>query len=144
MNYEIVDTATGLVINSIAWDGVSGNPVPENCIAIPRDEVQGSGIGWTYLDGVFTRPAEPPPPPVVIPTIVSRFQARAAMVQAGYFTQVDDFMAALPKTDIRRMAWDDASQFDRTSTTLQAMVQMLGLSDTELDALFVLAASIEA
>jgi hypothetical protein len=82
------------------------------------------------------------PPPV--PTIVTRFQARAALVQAGYFTQIDDFMAALPKTDIRRMAWEDATEFDRTSTTLLAMQQMLGLSDSQVDDLFVLAYGIQA
>lgn len=79
-----------------------------------------------------------------IPSIVSRFQARAAMAQAGYFTQIDDFMAALPKTDIRRMAWEDATEFDRTSTTLQAMATMLNLDDAQVDALFVLASTIEA
>ena len=79
-----------------------------------------------------------------VPPIVTRFKARAAMAQAGYFTQVDDFMSALPKTDIRRMAWEDATEFDRTSTTLKSMAEMLGLTETDLDNLFILAAGIEA
>jgi hypothetical protein len=93
-------------------------------------------------EGNTPSPYVAPPPPV--PTIVTRFQARAALVQAGYFTQIDDFMAALPKTDIRRMAWEDATEFDRTSTTLLAMQQMLGLSDSQVDDLFVLAYGIQA
>ena len=144
MIYEIIDQVTRVVINSIEWDGVVGNPIPSNCTAAPRDKIQGSGVGWTYVNGQFIRPPAPPPPPIVVPTLVSRFQARAAMAQAGYFTQVDDFMAALPKTDIRRLAWEDATEFDRTSTTLQAMQQMLGLTDKQVDDLFILAKTIEA
>ena len=66
------------------------------------------------------------------------------MAQAGYFARVDDFMMALPRTDIRRLAWLDASEFDRSSTTLAAMAEMMGLDDAALDALFLSAASIEA
>lgn len=141
MQYEIIDTITNKVINSIEWDGVSGNPIPNSCIGIPRDTVNGSGIGWEYINGQFK---SPPPPTPIIPTVVSRFQARAALVQAGYFDQVDAYMASLPRTDIKRMAWEDAEGFDRTSTTLQAVAQMLNLDSAGLDALFVLAASIQA
>jgi hypothetical protein len=42
------------------------------------------------------------------------------------------------------MAWEDATEFDRTSTTLLAMQQMLGLSDSQVDDLFVLAYGIQA
>jgi hypothetical protein len=80
----------------------------------------------------------------VVPTLVSRFQARSALVQAGYFDAVDAHMAALPKINIQRMAWDEAADFDRTSTTLVAMAAMLGLDNAALDALFVAAAAIEA
>jgi hypothetical protein len=81
---------------------------------------------------------------VFVPKVVSRFQARAALVQSGYFEQVDAYMIALPKTDIKRMAWEDAETFDRTSATLLAMAQMLNLDSAGLDDLFVLAASIQA
>ena len=143
MEYEIIDTATGVVVNSIAWDGIVGITLPQGCIAIQRDINVMSGIGYKYEGGQFIPPIIPQPTPIV-PSIVSRFQARAALVQAGYFTQVDDYMMALPKTDIKRMAWEDAENFDRTSTTLQAMAELLNLSSTDLDNLFVLAASIQA
>lgn len=98
-------------------------------------------LAW-LAEGNTPEPYVAPPPP--IPTIVSSFQGRAAMAQAGYFTQVDDFMISLPKTDIRRLAWENAKDFDRSSTTLKAAQEMLGLTDAQVDALFVLAASIEA
>lgn len=83
-------------------------------------------------------------PKPAVPTIVSRFQARAALVKAGHFDAIEAYMATLPITDIQRMAWDEAADFDRSSTTLAAMQQLLGLSDAEVDALFVAADAIRA
>lgn len=98
-------------------------------------------LAW-LAEGNTPEPYVAPPPPV--PSTVSRFQARAALVQSGWFTMMDDFMATLDKQDIRRMAWDDAASFNRDSPTLLAMAQMLGLSDSALDSLFILADSIKA
>ena len=125
ITYQYTD-ASNMVVHVIDEDGVSRMSMLAS--VLPEDAV--------------IEPYVVSPPPV--PTIVTRFQARAALVQAGYFTQIDDFMAALPKTDIRRMAWEDATEFDRTSTTLLAMQQMLGLSDSQVDDLFVLAYGIQA
>lgn len=98
-------------------------------------------LQW-LAEGNTPEPYVAPPPPV--PSTVSRFQARAALVQAGHFDAVDALMSGLPKTDLRRMAWDDAAQFERSSATLIAMQQLLGLSDAEVDALFVAADAIRA
>jgi len=98
-------------------------------------------LAW-LAEGNTPEPYVAPPPPV--PSTVSRFQARAALVQSGWFTMMDDFMATLDKQDINRMAWEDASSFNRDSPTLLAMAQMLGLSDSALDSLFILADSIKA
>lgn len=83
-------------------------------------------------------------PPAPVPSTVSRFQARAALAQTGHFDEVASHMATLPATNIQRLAWEDAAQFDRKSPTLQNIAQVLGLDDAELDALFVLASTIEA
>jgi hypothetical protein len=98
-------------------------------------------LAWV-AEGNTPAPYVPPVPP--IPTLVSRFQARAALVQAGHFDAIDAYMATLGRTNIQRMAWDEAADFDRTSTTLVAMAQLLGLSDAQVDALFVVATQIEA
>lgn len=98
-------------------------------------------LAW-LAEGNTPEPYVAPPTPV--PSTVSRFQARAALVQSGWFTMMDNFMATLDKQDIRRMAWDDAASFNRDSPTLLAMAQMLGLSDSALDSLFILADSIKA
>lgn len=84
------------------------------------------------------------PPPSAVPQSVTRFQARAALSRAGLFTTVNTAMVAFPIGDERRLAWEDAQEFRRTSPTMLQMAAALGLSDAQLDALFTTAAGIEA
>lgn len=125
--YQYTD-ATNEVVAIFDEDGLSRMSILASALELP--------------EGAVIEPYVAPPAPV--PSIVSRFQARAALAQTGHFEAVAAYMAALPATDIQRLAWEDATNFDRTSTTLAAMATMLGLSETDLDDLFVLAASIEA
>jgi hypothetical protein len=75
---------------------------------------------------------------------VSRFQARAALHQAGLLSQVEAIMAD-PATDtLVKLAWQDAQEFVRFSPTIQTVAGLLGITDAELDGLFRLAASIHA
>ena len=60
MTYAIIDS-TGLVINVIEWDGKPPWQPPQGCIAVKL--TGGAGIGWTYANGEFTPPPEPPAPP---------------------------------------------------------------------------------
>lgn len=76
--------------------------------------------------------------------VVSRFQARAALYQAGLLEQVEAVMAD-PATDMLAvLAWQDAQEFRRLSSTINALQPALGLTDTQLDDLFRQAATIEA
>lgn len=60
---------------------------------------------WLW-DGNIPEPA--PIPPVQIPQVVTRFQARAALHLAGLLPTVEAIMQN-PETDtLTRMAWDDA------------------------------------
>lgn len=85
-----------------------------------------------------------PPSPPAIPQSVTRFQARAALSRAGLFTTVNSAMVAFPIDDERRLAWEDAQEFRRTSPTMLQMASALGLTDAQLDELFTTAAGIEA
>lgn len=76
--------------------------------------------------------------------VVSRFQARAALHLAGLLDQVEALMAD-PATDpIARLAWQDAQEFRRLSPTIALMGGALGLTDADLDQLFIQAAQIDA
>ena len=50
-NYAVVED--GKVTNIVVWDGET-KWLPENGYAILAPE--GVGIGWTYVDGIFTAP----------------------------------------------------------------------------------------
>jgi hypothetical protein len=100
-----------------------------------------AAIGDLYDGTTFTRPPAPPTP---IPQTVSRFQARAALYQAGLLDQVETLMSD-PATDMMaKLAWADAQEFKRSSPTIATLSAELGLTDTQLDDLFRQAATIDA
>ena len=89
----------------------------------------------------------PEPAPVVlpgVPQIVSAFQARAALAQAGMLAAVSAYMAGLPPDSISRLAWDHAQSFDRNSPTITALAPLLNLDSKQIDALFVAASGMSA
>jgi 2-hydroxychromene-2-carboxylate isomerase len=83
------------------------------------------------------------PPARVLPP-VSRFQARAALHNAGLLPQVEALMGSEATPALARLAWQDAQEFRRDSPTVMAMAQALGLNEAALDDLFVAAAQIAA
>lgn len=85
---------------------------------------------------------EEPLPPV--PSLVSRFQARAALYQAGLLDQVNTIMADQNTPMMAKLAWQDAQEFRRDSSLVQSMGATLGMTDEQLDNLFRLAATIVA
>lgn len=73
---------------------------------------------------------------------VTRFQARAALLNAGQLAAVE---AAVAQADaLTQMAWAEATTFRRGSTSIVALVQGGMFSESEMDALFAAAALIEA
>jgi len=98
---------------------------------------------YEWIDGALS---EKPPiaPPPVVPESVSRFQARMALRNAGLFDAADAAMND-PSTPVIAMeAWQTAQIFRRSSPTVAAMAAALGLTDQQLDELFVAAGQIEA
>jgi len=96
-------------------------------------------------------PLEPvPPQPTVADAlateragmVVSRFQAKAALMAAGHLPAVETVIAAADA--ITKLAWVEAMEMRRTSPMIAGLVGAVGLSDTDLDDLFRAAALIEA
>lgn len=81
-------------------------------------------------------------PPV--PGAVTNFQARAALLEAGLFAQVNDALSALPITAPERQAWEYANEVTRHGTLVNSLAEQLGLPPEQLDGLFRHAATIEA
>jgi len=110
-----------------------GDPIPAG----------GEVIGQTIDPDALTPPEQP------VPVSVSRFQARAALAMTerggvNLFEAINGFMTALPLTDVRRRAWEDALEFERPSPTVAAIAAMFGMTDPEVDELFRLADTIKA
>lgn len=92
--------------------------------------------------GPISEYTAPPQPSVSVPPVVSRFQARAALYQAGVLSAAE---TAIQGADmVSQIAWEDAQEFRRTSPLVSDIAQQIGLSESELDDLFIQAAQIEA
>jgi len=90
-------------------------------------------------DGTFSNP---PPDPEPVPQSVTRFQALAALHNAGLLDAVKALMAD-PATDpITVLAWETGYRFNRDSQLIAEMAPALGLTDMDLDSLFTAAAAI--
>jgi hypothetical protein len=84
-----------------------------------------------------------PPPAIVVPTSVSRFQALAALSNEGLLTSVQNAVNA-STNPLVPLAFNNAQTFDRDSATVATLAAALNLSSAQLDSLFVAAAAITA
>lgn len=82
---------------------------------------------------------EPEAPEETVPSVVSRFQARRALKDAGVFDAVEDAIAQAD--EFTQDAWADAQEFRRNSDLILILGESLGLN---LDALFIAASKIAA
>lgn len=94
-----------------------------------------AGIGWGYAGGEFTQPVAP----VVVPQTITRRQGRVALMQAG---KLDAAEAIVKAGGLAAQIEYEAATWERGNEYLQQIWALLGGSDKELDALFVLAASL--
>lgn len=89
-------------------------------------------------------------PYVHIPPVVSRFQLRAALMltpddeHGNLLTHVEYLMNSEGSDQFVLLAWREAQEFKKDSSTIQALVDGLGLDATELSDLLRLAATIES
>jgi hypothetical protein len=93
--------------------------------------------------------ALPPPPPPVVPREVTNFQARALLMNmpgsaAGrsLFQDVDDTLRAVG--GVEWQAWEYTTIFPRNSQLIATLGAQLGLTDAQLDQMFIAAAAISA
>lgn len=83
--YAVVNTSTNIVENVVVWDGESEWAPGDGYVAV-EITTDGVGIGWGYVDGVFTQPSEPALTPAEI-------LARNQFQQASLLNQASQSMA---------------------------------------------------
>jgi hypothetical protein len=98
-------------------------------------------LAW-LAEGNTPEPYTPPPP--AIPATVTRFQALATLAAGGWLDVVHTYIDALPRSNVTRLAFENATDWERTSPTLAALATMLGLTDAQVDNLFIAAAQVSA
>ena len=136
----------GVVVGTITGQSASTVALNNPGLLVAEDE---SGldqvVGMSYADGVLSgepMPVEQPAPN--IPQAVTMRQARLALLSAGLLSTVDATITAMPGTegDAARIDWEYAQEVQRSFGLVPAMGQVLGLTDAQLDALFVAAAAL--
>jgi hypothetical protein len=123
----------GKVVNTIEVESLDFLP---NLV----DASLGGSIGDAW-DGLMFAP---PPPTVVVPQSVTRFQGLAALDQDGKLDAVEALMADPATPKIFKLAYQNALNFERGSQTVSTMAAALGWSDEYVDQLFIAASGIVA
>ena len=99
------------------------------------------------IDKAAENPASPdlPTPTVAgVPTRVSMRQARLALLGAGKLAAVDAAIDAMPEPQksAARIEWEYAAEVRRDNDFVAGLAPALGMTDAQVDALFVAAAAL--
>jgi hypothetical protein len=129
MNYQLTKTTD--ILRSDGWF------IP----AEPANTMYQEYLSW-LAEGNTPDPYVPPPTP--IPSTVTRFQALATLAAGGWLDTVHVYIDALPRNNVQRLAFENATDWERTSPTVNAIAAMLGLSDAQVDDLFIAASQVSA
>lgn len=131
---------------------IHGNNIPEDAKELTLEQyesllrglVSGKEIVADENGDPYLRDPLPSAPPSATPSAVSRFQARTALWQAGLYEAVENYMND-PSTPMPyKFAWQDAQTFERQSDTVAVLQNVLGLSNEQVDELFLQASKITA
>ncbi len=80
--------------------------------------------------------------PGVCPASVSAYQARIALLNAGLLAAAEALMADPATEAVARIAWEHATVFERSSPFIVTLAPALGLSEAQVDDLFIAAAAV--
>lgn len=102
------------------------------------------GIGWGWDGSAFVAPAAPPQPEPLPPASVTMRQARLALLAYGILGSVDAAIDGMPEPDRSeaRIEWDYSNEVQRHNGFVAQLGPVLGLTETQLDDLFALAATL--
>ena len=136
---HITGNTVDLVLR-VAPHSVFADPYASEFIPCPP-EVE---VGWLY-DGENFTPAPPVPTPA--PTSCTPAQGLIALYALKQLTEQDILDAIAQITDpVQRytatIGYQRATTWERGSTTMQTMAQLLGLTEADLDGLFAYASGV--
>lgn len=100
-----------------------------------------ANIGWLWDGVTFSEPS----PVVTVPGSVTRRQAREALLDIGLLDDVEMMINDMPDAIERKRAeiyWLDSAVFERNHPLIVQIGSALGLTDAEIDELFITAAAL--
>lgn len=110
---------------------------------IPEGKLARWNGEWVLEDIPQPEFEEPPVEPEPFkPKSVTMRQARLALLEAGHYSSVQTAINAIEDTIIRQASqieWEYAATVDRDSSFTQGMANALGLTEQDMDNLFMLA-----
>lgn len=83
-----------------------------------------------------------PVQPKYVPQSVSRAKGLIALELAGHLSAIEAYMSHPDTPKIQKLAFDNAQEFARASPTVAAVAQLRGLTDDQIDDLFIAADAI--
>jgi len=81
------------------------------------------------------------PPPPQIPTQVTAYQAKMALLNANLYQTVESLVIS-SQDQALKIAWNNANMFDRQSPFITSIGNELNLSNDQIDDLFISASKI--
>lgn len=96
-------------------------------------EAEEAGPGWLWSEAEGFAP--PPDTPAPVPAVVSRLQARLALLGAGMLQAVEDRIAASGDAMLQ-LVWAEATEWRRDSPAIATIAAALELTEDQVDALF--------
>lgn len=142
MQYVLLQTEGGAVYQCIAATGAVTFRLPD-------------GTPTELIGPNYVADANPVPPawdapevapqiaqPVEVPQSVSRFQAMVVLYEAGLLNSINAYMKTADP--IKRLAWENAQEFVRSSAMVADVAQIFNLTDDQIDALFIQAGGVNA
>ena len=102
-----------------------------------------AGVGYEYASGVFTKPIEP----VVVPEQITAEQAKRAMTRTTHngtnlYKTVKSLIKSLDEENETRIVYEEAAFWHRGNDMVADISTTIGLTDAQVDDLFVLGATI--
>lgn len=133
-----------VVINTIVATVEEARAIYPGALLVDAEEYPG-GVGWVW-DGVTLNPP-PAPQPAPAPTSCTPAQGLIALYAIKQLTEQDILgaIAQIPDPVQRYTAtigYQRATTWERGSATMQAMAQLLALTEEDLDALFTYAVEV--
>jgi hypothetical protein len=118
---------------------------PENVSETTTDgELRANFTGYEWVDLPYQTPPPAPEPVVEVPRVVTMRQARLALSGAGKLASVTAAINALPipQKEAAQIEWEYSQTVERDRGFVLLLSAALGLTDAQLDALFVTAAGL--